>query len=57
LSKQVIVSETEEAIEYLRLKYGEMLEMLARYSVRRFEGTRYEGCSLERKVEMIGKML
>ena len=50
-------NETEMAIEYLRISYGEMLQIIARYALIKLEGTKYEGCNLEQKVEIVASEL
>ena len=52
MSKQIITKETENAINYFRLKYVEMLEFIGRYSNHRFNGSCFEFYTLTRKIEM-----
>ena len=52
MSKQIIGRLDDNSISYLRLKFVEMLELIARYGEHKFRGSCFEQESLAKKVEM-----
>jgi hypothetical protein len=51
MSKQ-LVSTDETAINYLRLKYIEMLEFIGRYAQHKFRGSCFDDEQLSKKIEL-----
>lgn len=53
MSKQVVVKENENAIQYLRLKMVEFIEFIARYADFKFLSTVYESDKLVKKIAIV----
>lgn len=53
LSKQVVVKENEQAIQYLRLKNIELIEFIGRYADFKFLSTAFEQDKLVKKIAIV----
>ena len=53
MSKQVVVSESEQGLQYLRTKFLEMVEMIARTAVYKFDDSDMENLPLDQKISLL----
>jgi len=53
LSKSILVEESRYGLQYLRVKWHEMIEIIARMAHFKFDNTPYEKQGLHRHVEMV----
>jgi hypothetical protein len=53
MSKQIVIKENDNAIQYLRLKMIEFIEFIARYADFKFLSTVYESDKLVKKIAIV----
>ena len=53
LSKAIVIEESRVALQYIRVKLHEMLEMIARVAFFKFDNTLKEGLPLSKKIETV----
>ena len=53
MSKMVVANESEEGLLYLRTKFLELLELICRVAVYKFDNTDQEEMSLVKKIEHV----
>ena len=53
MSKEVVVSESEDGLKYLRTKFLEMLELIGRVAAYKFDDSDLEDYPLAQKIELL----
>jgi hypothetical protein len=53
LSKSIVVEESKVALQYIRVKFYEMIEMIARVAFFKFDNSLKEGLPLSKKIEIV----
>ena len=53
LSKSIVIEESKTGIQYLRVKFHEMIEVIARVANFKYDNTPWENLPLDKKIEKV----